>query len=128
MGLIKSAEVTARVTQLKTIYRFVSDVKGEIRYSAKEISVIISELCKKEEYKILCDKGKRLQKGPCELFQKFTKGLGKSDTVGQMEYCGTYLKMVSEELETAKSEALQKSKLYTTLGCLLGVAVTVIIL
>lgn len=127
MGLIKSAEVTRKVTRLKATYRFVNDVKSEIRYSKREVAAIISELYKKEEYKILCKNEQSMQKGSCTLLEKFGMGLGKSDTIGQMEYCDAYLKTVSDELDSAKEEASQKSKLYTALGCLLGVAITVII-
>lgn len=101
---------------------------GEIRYSRLEVERIFEKLRKKDIYTPLfcCDSS--LHGEILKEVTEFLQGLGKSDFLGQTEYCQMYAEKFKNNALSKEGEVRKKAGLYTSLSCLAGAAVSIIIL
>ena len=58
----------------------------------------------------------------------FGKGLGSSDTEGQLRHCETYRRLFSDRLKRARTDAQYKGRLYITLGICGGLGAALLML
>lgn len=64
----------------------------------------------------------------CEIIFDFGRGLGSSDTEGQLKHCETYRHLFKDRLKKARADAQTKGKLYITLGIAGGMGVALLML
>ncbi|MBQ4568901.1 MAG: stage III sporulation protein AB [Ruminococcus sp.] len=74
------------------------------------------------------EKSMGINKEDKELLLKFGRGLGKTDTEGQLEHLELYKELFIQRLNSAKDAQKEKGRLYRVLGFSLGCAVTLVLL
>ena len=94
-------------------------------FNKKEFSRWFQELEKiaKVEYRI-----GNLDKKDFELLSAFGRGLGTTDSEGQIINCERHSRLIGENIETAKKDAEVKGKLYSALGVIGGIFLVILFL
>ncbi len=128
LGMTKSFRLFLRVRQANLVYNFFTEFKEYIRYTGAETDVIMKELLSKEEYLDLGKNFSSLLKEESNFCKKALKGIGKTDTVGQLKYLDGVIQKAKVTIEKYEKEQAEKSKLYLTLGVCTGVMATIIII
>ena len=109
-----------------------------IRYSSGSLSELILDrqefqLCRGAErsehflwdpVRALEEAGRELlwEPGDWDWYQGFLRGLGVSDTQGQLEHIALYQSLLEPRLLQAQEEARQKSKVWAALGLFAGMS------
>lgn len=151
-GLAASATLSQRVTSFEQLERLISYLETQIRYSGAPIYEILQQSLKTDLRKLnfLKVSADLLAKGEnpeiawktavkyCdengftaqdkELIFSFGKGLGSSDTEGQLNHCETYRQLFRDRLKNARIEAQSKGRLYVTLGLAGGMGAVLLML
>lgn len=70
----------------------------------------------------------RLSKADKELIADFGADFGQSDIDGELSHIDLHIALAEDRLEKARTELIQKGKLYRTLGIFGGITVSLIIL
>lgn len=73
-------------------------------------------------------KGHAVPRVDKELISEFGNELGQSDIDGEINHIDMHISLVDDRLAEARSELLQKGKLYRTLGLFAGITISIIIL
>lgn len=66
--------------------------------------------------------------GDVELYLGFVRGLGVSDTQGQLEHIALYRALLEPRLEQARADAAQKSRVLVALGLFGGITFSLLLL
>lgn len=66
--------------------------------------------------------------GDVELYLGFVRGLGVSDTQGQLEHIALYRALLEPRLEQARADAAQKSRVLVALGLFGGITLSLLLL
>lgn len=127
-GLISSLGLTGRVKMLQKLCDFVYEIKESIRYSGSEINVILGNILSKKEYACFGNEFCNLSKPDQHEIKEILSGIGKTDTLGQLNYLDNRLKGLQSTLKNAEQESTAKANMYRTLGLLAGMAVAIIII
>ena len=69
-----------------------------------------------------------LDKKDFELLSAFGRGLGTTDSEGQIINCERHARLIGENIETAKKDAEVKGKLYSALGIIGGIFLVILFL
>lgn len=69
-----------------------------------------------------------LREADRQLIRDFGGGLGRSDVEGQLSHCEAFAQLLDDRLQTARSEAASKGKLYITLGAAAGLCTALLLL
>lgn len=150
-GYVQSRKLSMRVSFLEQCVRLVSALETEIRYNAGSIGELIKKHIQDSPYhSFLKNCLQNLQRGsPFEkawsgcveaipreyglleedraALDEFGKGLGVSDTDGQVNHCKLYLGVLRDRLKDAKTEKEKKGKLYFMLGTSLGAGIVLLL-
>lgn len=143
LGLGRAGELKRRVSLLTELLALMQGLRAEIAWSARPLQEILaldeSCFCKearaREDFQenpagALARTGEALlsRRADRELLAGFAKGLGASDTQGQLSHLELYMALTKDSLAGARAEYAQKYRLYTALGLFGGLAVCVVLL
>lgn len=132
IGIMKSARLRERETALLEWQKMLLRFKTEISFSARNMSELIG-VCQEYSFcrlaatkpEFLMNPTLAMKKAGEEilsfskdqsLYCDFTAELGVSHTEGQLEHIELYAGLVNANLQEAKTEVQQKSRLYMALG------------
>ncbi|NLM79603.1 MAG: hypothetical protein GX172_00545 [Clostridiales bacterium] len=152
-GLMGFLSLHRRVTSFEQMERLVSFIETQIRYSGAPVYEILQKASKSDFGKLkFLQKAADLIRGGlkpdiawesainlyCDdvgftaddrgLVFDFGKGLGSSDTEGQLRHCETYRRLFSDRLKRARTDAQYKGRLYITLGICGGLGAALLML
>lgn len=152
-GLAGSVWLNQRVASFEQIERLISYLETQIRYSGAPIHEILQQTLKSDfrKLKFLKVAADLMRNGVkpdeawktaismhCEdngftsedreLIFDFGRGLGSSDTEGQIKHCRTYRQLFQDRLQRARLDAQSKGKLYVTLGISGGLGAALLML
>ena len=142
-GLGRAGELRRRVELLEEIYGAARRLKAEIYYSSRPIGELIrmcgGRLCSMaaQSRSFQSDPAGALAAAAEELFKKredrelaqgLAKGLGASDTQGQMEHLELYSALLESRLQKAREELSRKSRLYPCLGLFTGLGLSILLI
>lgn len=117
MEMVYSSRPLAQMLGEKTGFPF-------CRLAAREPNFLFDPTAAMEEA------GKALfsSKEDLELYLGFVRGLGTSDTKGQLDHIGLYEAMLAQHLEEAREQKTLKSRLYVVLGLFSGLTLCIVML
>lgn len=153
MGLIASARLKTKVEFYTQLLVIITEFKTHIRYLGTTLNTLL-KLKRKDEtlltpmlnkcceylnsglpFEASLEKSLSCIPASCgltpqekQLVLDFGRGLGTTDTEGQITHLDMYYKIFSDKLIQVKSEQSKKSKLYKTLGLSGGVALALLII
>lgn len=144
LGMSQALRLRKREQLLLEWKRLMGRMKTEILYSSRPLSQILREqsdspFCTLAVCESSFDEnpggalersGKALlrEQGDLELYLSFARGLGASDTQGQLEHLELYSGMLESRLEDSRVNRAEKSRLYVSLGLFGGLLVCMVIL
>ena len=115
-----------------------------IRYAAESLAGLVlenqaSRFCRlaERDSQFLSDPAGALERAGCALLQEpgdvelylgFVRGLGVSDTQGQLEHIALYRALLEPRLEQARADAAQKSRVLVALGLFGGITLSLLLL
>ena len=128
--MFKAYSLHQRVTQLESLQGSINHISEEIRYSATPIQSLMADLDDIPEYKALkiygfcsselqnnkdfkfaweqamkkANSQLNLEKKDYDLMLAFGRGLGTTDAEGQNLNCERHIRLLGEQIETAKKE------------------------
>lgn len=123
VGMIYAIKLYKREELLESMQKAVCEIKDIIRYFGTEYEEIIEHIEGKYEDLFQND----LFDADRKIFKRFLSELGKTDTLGQQNFCDGILKDIDRNLVEARRNKNEKAKLYATLGICAGLAVSIII-
>lgn len=150
-GLLKSYTLKKRVNELEAFGSSLRDISVEIRYFATPTDVIISKLNEVKAYKSLrvfkeCEQNLEqtrdfekswndaidkalpylsLDKEDAVIIKRFGESFGTTDVDGQIANCEQYSAMLDQRLEIARDDKKKRGKMFSSLGILGGVFLTI---
>lgn len=150
-GLLKSYSLKKRVNELETFSSSFRDISIEIRYFATPTDVIISKLNEIKAYKSLrvfatCKESLEqtrnfsqswndavdkalpylsLDKEDAGIIKRFGDSFGTTDVEGQIANCEQYSLMLDDRLQIARDDKKKRGKMFSSLGILAGVFLTI---
>lgn len=122
-GFLKAEELSAKVKELTMLGDFLCDIKENIRYSATPANKLLENL--KEKYAVIFSSK---NKDTNSILDEFISSFGTSDISGQISLCDNLKSKLDIRLDFAKKEAMDKGKIYKTLGLLGGLAFSITII
>lgn len=134
MGINSVNKLKKRADSLDWFYKSLLEIATRISVSAAELSDIIISLYGYENYLKIYKPFKLeittpyLKSGDKEILVEFFSSLGLGDIHSETKRCELYSKIIEERYKSAKSEYLQKSKLYKMLGLFSGLSLAIIIM
>jgi stage III sporulation protein AB len=152
-GMLKSMSLWKRVRQLESVRGAIARISTEIRYFATPTDALMEKMDTLEEFhelKIfgLCHKNLpafgnfnqawesaiqqakpylSLNDGDRETLLWFGKVLGTTDVQGETANCERFDALLSRRVELARDEQKKKGRMYSSLGVLAGVFLTVLL-
>lgn len=152
IGINASLKLKARADFLEKYITLMNETKTRIRLSACDIRELFKSasgyepldfmtaeftrnIKQKSSAKIAWEKAVtsafkryRLSKIDKDLIAEFGAEFGQSDIDGEINHIDLHIALVEDRLEKARTELVQKGKLYRTLGIFGGITVSLIIL
>lgn len=151
IGNIISKRYTLRVSELKDFKNALNIIENKIKFTyeplpeifmqtskllSENISKIfigasnyMKELSSQEAWdKSLNESNTYLNKDDIENIKGFGKMLGKTDKEGQVSHLELTKTFIDIQIEKAKSEEIKNSKMYKSLGAILGLAFVIILI
>ena len=152
-GVYASLSLRKRVEQLELCSRLIRWMETRIRYAAAPVGELIREAKNEPEFDrlsfvaqteaCLCrgmppssawqkaleeDKSGWLSPQDRELLAGFGAGLGTTDVEGQQQHCRYFAERLEEQLQTARTEAAVKGRLYISLGVMGGAGISLLLI
>lgn len=140
----RARELKKREEALLDFKRTIQDFRTGINYAARPLGELIAEnkgshFCRLaaedpafllEPKTALEQAGERLLKetADLELYRGFVRGLGDSDTQGQLEHMSLYAGLLESNLAQAEEAREKKSRLYVCLGLFGGITLCLVLL
>ena len=143
-GLAGAARLKRRARLLLDLKTLLQASQTGIRYAAESLAGLVlenqtSRFCRlaERDSQFLSDPAGALERagrallqepGDVELYLGFVRGLGVSDTQGQLEHIALYRALLEPRLEQAQADAAQKSRLLVALGLFGGITLSLLLL
>ncbi len=144
IGMIRSMALKERESALQEWKKLLLRFKTEISFSAKSLTDLIEE-CQEYRFCQYAFEDSFFTQNPIEsmkkagpkilknskdnkLYEEFLEELGISNVEGQIEHLQLYMNLVSVNLQEAKEDVTQKSKLYIALGCFGAVTICMLMI
>lgn len=144
-GLTESRKLSQRVEFLETFSQFLVTAQAKIRYSGVPVAKLVSDCSDMLPFLKRCAESlKEGQKFPQawknavigqpdtkkdeEFLLDFGRGLGITDTTGQLNHCSLFVKLTEARLKIAREDKEKKGRLYCLLGVCAGLALALILL
>lgn len=144
LGLWSAGELKRREAILLDLKQMIQTFRTGISYSARPLAELVesgrdSRFCRlaaedpslfQDPRGALRSAGKRLLTCPedADLYEGLIRGLGESDTQGQLEHLNLYGALLEDNLSRAKAEKEKKSRLYVCLGLFGGITLCLLLL
>lgn len=149
MGLLKSKIFEDRVKELNKFQNALLMFKSKIEFTYEPIKNIFEEISKtlyKDENNIFLEAinieknitetwNNAVDNYKCnfnnedkEIIKMFGKLLGKTDINGQVNEIELTMKLIEKQIEKAEEEKSRNSKLYKTMGVVLGMGICIILI
>lgn len=132
LGIYKANALKKRVYKLSSICVSLSKLAQLIHNGAGELTKLLplsfeeDVLCVTDNFPIL--DMTFLEKTDIELFEGFLKEIGLSDSETEYGRVLTYKSLFENQTEQAKKKSDELSKLYSSLGFLTGVAISIFLI
>lgn len=146
-GFYLSSCKRKRVKELREIIRLANDISVIMKYSKKPLNKIFFDVYKNgydslsfildvanssgplyDEFSFFLERANlSLSYEEKQLLLDFVKGLGITDSNGQAEHIALYKQLFSERLNAVLPECEKQCKLSNTLGVLLGIFISIIL-
>lgn len=146
-GFYFSSQKTRRIVCLGEIIRLINEIEISMKYSRKTTADMLHELCKNsfeeigflsevsikektffESFKELVEKNAPpLTDDDKKLLLSFAGELGSTDSEGQIKSAALYKSFFEKRLDGAKGECERQSRLYSSLGVLSGVFISILL-
>ena len=143
-GLLAASRLKRRVRLLHDLQALLQGFSTGIRFCSGSLSELIVEhqespFCRQAEREpefpedpagALEQAGRVLlwETGDLEWYQGMVRGLGVSDTQGQLEHLSLYQALLEPRLEQAREEARQKCRVQVALGLFSGIVLSLLLL
>lgn len=149
LGMEKSKDYQRRVLELQKIKNALSFFKSKIEFTYEPVKEILAGISKSiyleednifgktEEYmksnsvNIAWNKAveeeSKISKEDKEILKMFGKLLGKTDKKGQISEIDLSLTFIEKQIQKAEAEKNKNSKLFKSLGVLVGIGITIIL-
>ena len=143
-GLAGAARLKRRARLLLDLKTLLQAFQTGIRYAAESLAGLVlenqaSRFCRlaERDSQFLSDPAGALERagvallqepGDVELYLGFVRGLGVSDTQGQLEHIALYRALLEPRLEQARADAAQKSRVLVALGLFGGITLSLLLL
>ncbi len=152
LGVTASKRLDNRQKFLRQYISFINQIKTQIEYNGSSLAVIFS-LCNVDKpFSVFVsdminnldsnntfinswnnsvgnlDKSLGLKSDDISIINEFGQGLGISDITGQISHCNLHSALAEEHYQDAKDCMTKKSKLYKTMGLMLGIAISIVII
>lgn len=153
IGFLLSKSYIERLNELKSLQNAVSILQNKIRFTCKPLIEIFEELAviKKNEkiseiFKKMAEKLKNkktevawneavleerfylnLKAEDINLILSLGNMLGKTDVEGQMSEINQFCSLINEQIVIAEEEKNKNSKMYKSLGTIIGLAIVIIL-
>lgn len=152
LGLMASKRLDNRQKFLHQYISFINQVKTQIEFNGSSLAIIFS-LCNAEKpfnsfinntistlesgntfidswYRSVdnIDKSVGLKSDDISIINEFGQGLGISDINGQISHCNLHSELAEIRYQDARDCVIKKSKLYKTMGLMIGVAISIVII
>lgn len=148
IGFLKSKSFENRVTELSKFQSALVMFESKLKFTYEPIKNIFEEISsviyKNESniFYITSKEEKNINKAWCEgtesslfltdsdknVIKTIGKLLGKTDIEGQLSEISLGLDLVSKQLKSAEEERNKNSKLYKTMGVILGLGISIILI
>ena len=149
LGILKSKTYENRVKELNKFQNALLMFKSKIEFTYEPIKSIFEEISKiiyrNEENIFLFSSSERkdvtsmwndyidistndFNNEDKEIIKMFGKLLGKTDIVGQVNEIELTMKLIEKQIEKAEDEKNRNSKLYKTMGVILGMGICIILI
>ncbi len=138
VGFSYSKKLYHRKRVLEDFVLLLKSAVTKIRYSTQSLSFVFSDNFM--SYEFIDDKPfvnqwtdmlkvyfNILDKTDIEILTEFAQSLGVTDVKGELSNINMYIEMLEHQVCDANENIIKKSKLYSTLGVSLGLAVTIMI-
>lgn len=145
-----------RVKELKTLSNFINILQNKIKFTHKPLSAIFEEISQitkvrkeSEISEIFFKASQKLKKQNLEsawneaimeerfflnlrnedidLIKSLGSVLGKTDIEGQMSEIGQFMVLLEDQIKNAEEERKKNSKMYKSLGTIIGLAIVIIL-
>ena len=139
LGLHKAGQLRHRVTWLAALEGLLRSMQTEIRYMAPPLEQLLGDLSMQPAYKVLDflpaigQAWNRAVAEACpwqeerQILLQLGCQLGNSDIDGQLGAIGLAAEQVHMLLNTARQQSLEKGKLCTAMGTLLGTLAAILL-
>lgn len=154
IGFLLSNRYINRVEELKSISKLINILQNKIKFTRKPLKDIFSDLSKIEDneninsifFKVsqnldnqkmnetwnnIVEEEKRnlsLKDEDINLLKTLGSILGKSDVDGQMSEINLFIELLKVQIQKAEKEREKNSKMYKSLGTIIGLAIVIILI
>lgn len=144
LGLWAAGKLKRREAVLLDLKQMIQNFRTGVSYSARPLAELVeadrdSPFCRLaageptlslDPRSALESAGERLLDCPedAELYRGLIRGLGESDTQGQLEHLDLYSALLEDNLARAKTDREKKSRLYVCLGLFGGITLCLVLL
>ncbi len=131
LGIRAAERLKSRYKLLLAFYMLLGEISDKIRVGIPLEEMFSdgknAKLCERNGYKIcpICD---GLLSEDKALITEFFMGLGMTDTEAGIARCETYREIIKERADVAKTEAGEKSRLYSLLGLFFGIFISILLI
>lgn len=152
IGFLLSKSFTERLKELKNLQKLIKIMQDKIKFTHKPLSEIFEETALTEKTKIsqifikTSEKIKNmstqdawneaileerfflnLKNDDIELIKSFGNMLGKTDVEGQMSEINQFINLLDGQIIIAEKESMKNSKMYKSLGTIVGLGIVTIL-
>ena len=154
IGFLLSSRYSNRVEELKSLSNFINIMQNKIKFTRKPLQEIFYDLSKlddntnikniffnlnqKLDNKKLSEvwndvvleekKYLSLKEDDINLLKTLGNTLGKSDVDGQMSGINLFTELLKVQLQKAEKEKEKSSKMYKSLGAIVGIVIVIILI
>ena len=126
-GIYPSLRLTNRRLQLELSISCIGEMREMVRYSGANVKCLTETMQKKYGQLEWLWKKQSKEETYC-TGREFLEGFGKGDTASQLNYCDMYISKFNKCLSIVEKEKETKTRLYISLGAMLGMSVFVLLI
>ena len=128
-GLAGAARLKRRARLLLDLKTLLQAFQTGIRYAAESLAGLVLEN-QASRFCRLAERDSQFLSDPAGALERagVVRGLGVSDTQGQLEHIALYRALLEPRLEQARADAAQKSRVLVALGLFGGITLSLLLL
>ena len=154
IGFLLSNSYINRVKELKSISKLINVLQNKIKFTRKPLKDIFNELSRLEQnekinriflnvsqnlenstmsesWKNIVEEEKEnlcLKEDDINLLKTLGNTLGKSDVDGQMSEINLFTELIKVQIQKAEREKEKNSKMYKSLGTIIGIVIVIVLI